>query len=123
MSRSRSADAIARDHTEEALGVMRTIMNDEMAKDQDRLRAATELIDRGYGRAVSAVIAVPAARATQAKLANMTDEELMEAIRSEPLPRLMAPGFSCPLSNCPGDHRSEDEYCGEVETEEDPLLR
>lgn len=122
MPRTRSADALARDHTEEALGVIREVMIDPLSENKDRLRAAETLLDRGHGKAVSAVISVPASKRAQAMLATMSDEDLMAAIRSEPLPRLLSQSFTCPLDKCPGDHSSEDEFCGEVEPEVDPLL-
>lgn len=119
--RARSADSLARDHTEEALGVIRDVMLDPLAENKDRLRAAETLIDRGHGKAVSAVISVPLAKRLSAALATMSDEELLERIREEPLPRLMQ-SYTCPLEDCPGDHLSEDEYCGKVEPAIDPLL-
>lgn len=122
MSRTRSADSIARDHTEAALQTIYDVMTDECTENKDRLRAAETLLDRGHGKAVSAVISVPASKRAAAQMATMSDEELMAAIRSEPLPRLLSQFFTCPLDNCPGDHGSEDEFCGEVEPEVDPLL-
>jgi hypothetical protein len=124
---SKSADAKARDYTDEAIDVLREVMIDPLAEHRDRLRAAETLLDRGHGKAVSAVISIPAGRRAVAQLASMTDDELMEAIRQEPLPRLAAPEepeyFTCPVKGCPGDHRNELELCAEVEPAIDPLLR
>jgi hypothetical protein len=70
---------------------------------------------------VSAVIQVPLQRRQAQEMAGMSDEELMEAIRQEPLPRLAAPieRFNCRQPGCPGDHECELEICAEVV---DPLL-
>jgi hypothetical protein len=123
--KTRSADSLARDHTEEAVGVIHDIMLDPFAENKDRLRAAETLIDRGHGKAVSAVISVPVAKRVAAALATMSDEELLERIREEPLPRLIndpPPQYTCPVEDCPGDHASKYEFCGKVEDAVDPLL-
>lgn len=117
------ADAQARDHTDEAIDVIHSIMIDPFSEAKDRLRAAETLLDRGHGKAVSAVISVPLARRQQTQLAAMTDEELMVHIRETPLPRLAAPEtFICGVEGCPGDHANELEICAEVVEDVDPLL-
>lgn len=127
MKPTRSADAQARDHTDDAIDVLREVMIDPLAEHKDRIKAATELLDRGHGKAVNAVISVPAGQRTAMQVAAMTDEELMEAIRSTPLPRLLAGPerelFHCGQPGCPGDHGNELEICAEVVSAVDPLLR
>lgn len=88
---SRSADSIARDHAEEALGVMVDVMRDPLSEPRDRLKAANDLLERGYGKATQAIIAIPATKKMIEQAAAMSDEQLMEVIRAEPLPRLEAP--------------------------------
>jgi hypothetical protein len=122
MKTSRNADAQARDHTEEAINVLHDIMIDPFQEAKDRLRAAESLLERGHGKAVSAVISVPLERRQKAEMAAMTDEELMAAIRDTPLPRLAAPRqetFHCGADWCDGTHTHELELC----PDEDPLLK
>lgn len=121
----RSADAQARDHTADAIDVLREVMIDPLAEHKDRIKAAAELLDRGHGKAVNAVISVPLERRQGAQLAAMTDDDLMELIRSAPLPQLIShqpEAFRCGHPECPGDHDNELEICGEVVTGVDPLL-
>ena len=78
-----SADSLARIHTAEAVGFMVLAMRGEIPgiKPGERLRAAEHIIERGHGKAVQAVISVPARAAVAAKLAAMTDDELLEIAR------------------------------------------
>jgi len=85
----RNADDIARDYTQEALDTIHEIMIEPLAEHRDRLRAAETLLDRGHGKAVSAVINVPAAKKLQAQLVGMTEDQLYDVIRSQPLPRML----------------------------------
>lgn len=122
MRNGRNADAQARDHTEEAIDVLHEIMVDPSHEAKDRLRAAEALLERGHGKAVSAVISVPLERRQKAEMAAMTDEELMAAIRDTPLPRLAVPQpqtFHCGADWCDGAHVHELDLC----SDEDPLLR
>lgn len=125
MRTTKSADAQARDHTADAIDTLRTVMIDPLAEHKDRIRAAEALLDRGHGKAVNAVISVPLEKRQSAQLATMTDDDLMELIRSAPLPQLLShqpETFSCGRPGCPGDHENELEICAEVESAVDPLL-
>ena len=75
-----NADSLARIHTAEAMGVMVRAMRGELPgiKPDAQLRAATTILERGHGKAVQAVISVPARAAVAAKLAAMSDEALLE---------------------------------------------
>ncbi len=86
---TRSADSLARDHTEKAIEVLAEILDDEDPKYQ--IAAAKELLDRGHGKPLNATIHVPASRQQAQRLANMTDAELQAALLSTPLPQLAAP--------------------------------
>jgi HEAT repeat protein len=90
MSR-RTADALARDHTERAIDTLAQIMSDEFAEDRDRIRAAESILDRGHGKPLQASISVPTSKAQAARLAAMSDEELLMLIQEAPLPRLSGP--------------------------------
>lgn len=85
----RSLDNLAREHTEKAVKVMADIMDDPFAENRDRLKAANDILDRGHGKPLVATIALPANRAAAARLAAMSDDELMAAVQSAPLPRLI----------------------------------
>jgi len=85
----RSADALAREHTERAVEVIAEVMNDPFAEDRDKVKAAEAMLDRGHGKPLTATIQVPANRAQAALLAAMSDSELLEAIAQAQLPRLM----------------------------------
>jgi HEAT repeat protein len=52
----REVEALARVHTERALNVIIEIMNDADAGKQVRLNAATEVLNRGWGKARQAII-------------------------------------------------------------------
>lgn len=113
---NKRADSLAREHTAEAIAVLHEIMITPFAEHKDRIRAAESLLERGSGKAVSAVIQIPLARRQAQEMATMTDDELMDAIRAEPLPRLAAPSqcFNCGHPQCPGDHEVEIEICADV---------
>jgi len=85
----RSLDSMAREHTELAVKVIADVMADPFAENRDRLKAANDLLDRGYGKPLVATIALPANRAAAARLAAMSDDDLMLAVQSAPLPRLI----------------------------------
>lgn len=88
---SKPLDSLARAHTEEAVRIIREVMTDTFAENRDRLAAAKEMLDRGHGKAVNAVIQVPANRAAAALLAAMDDDALLAIIRNATLPRLREP--------------------------------
>lgn len=81
-------DELARDSAESAMGVLTGIMEDSLAEDRDRIRAAEAVLDRGYGKAAQAIIQVPASRKQAALLAGMSDEALVAVIEAKVLPRL-----------------------------------
>lgn len=87
----RRADAIARDHVAEAMDVIRDVMIDPLSETKDRLKAAEIILERGEGKVAQAIIAIPGSKADAARLATMTDQDLLSIIESEPLPSLMAP--------------------------------
>lgn len=70
-----SADSLARLHTAEAVGALVDVMRN--GKNAERIRAAELIIDRGHGRAVQAVISVPAKHAIAARLAALDDAALL----------------------------------------------
>jgi hypothetical protein len=84
----RSADSLAREHTERAIEVLAEVMDNPVAEDRDRISAADRLLDRGHGKPLTATIALPANRAQAALLAAMSDDDLLQAISSAQLPRL-----------------------------------
>jgi hypothetical protein len=75
-----SADALARIHTAEAMGVIVEAMRGEIPgiKPDQRLKAAQTILERGHGKAVQAVIQVPARARIAAQLASLSDEALLE---------------------------------------------
>ena len=84
----RSADGLAREHTETAIATIAGVMNDWCAEDRDRIAAANALLDRAHGKPVNAVIQVPMNRQIAQRLAAMSDEELENEMMAQPLPRL-----------------------------------
>ncbi len=87
MSIIRPADALARERTEEAMNKLTEIMRG--GEDRDAIRAAEVLLDRGHGKAAQAIIQVPASKRQKQLLAAMSEDELMDVIESEQLPRLI----------------------------------
>lgn len=71
-----TADALARIHTAEAIGALVDAMRNA-PKHSERIAAAQAVLDRGHGRAVQAVISIPARQAVAARLAQLTDDELL----------------------------------------------
>lgn len=104
---NKTADNLARAHTELAIETLAEIMADPWAKDADRIKAADSILDRGHGKPLAATIALPPSKQMLQAIAGMSDEELMGVIR-QPLPRLAAPALDA-------------EYT-EVKPARDPLL-
>jgi hypothetical protein len=111
----RNADSIAREHTQDAFDTITNVMNDPFAENRDRLNAAKEILDRGFGKPAQAIIAVPGNKRTARILAAMSDDELVAAINSKPLPRLNAPDPAEPAT-------LEAEYHTVPALDSDPLL-
>jgi hypothetical protein len=120
---------LARARGAKALDVLEEVMEDPIAEDRDRVRAAEALLDRGYGKAAQAIIAVPAARRQAALLASMSDEQLVAIIEQKQLPRIGAPqpmvtigarpqGFATVVMS--GHGPAEEAYAAEPQI--DPLL-
>lgn len=84
----KTADALARAHTEKAIETIAEVMNDPFAENKDRLKASETLLDRGHGKPNQAIIAVPGNRQIAALLAQKSDDELMALISGAALPRL-----------------------------------
>lgn len=76
-------DQRARDLGDKALDVLEDIMDNTMEETRDRIRAATEILDRGYGKASQAVIAIPAQQRARLAAAAYTTEELDAIIDAE----------------------------------------
>lgn len=76
-----NADSLARMHTAEAVGTLVDVMRNAV-KPAERLAAAQAVLDRGHGRAVQAIISVPARQAVALRLAGMSDAELMSIAKS-----------------------------------------
>lgn len=84
----KTADSLAREHTEQAINTLAEVMADPLAENRERLTAANSLLDRGHGKPNQAIIAVPGNRQIAALLAGKTDDELMAILNSHQLPRL-----------------------------------
>lgn len=80
---AKSIDQLARDHAESAVETIKEIMDDPFAENRDRLAAAREMLDRGYGKPTQAVVALPLKRAQRAMAALYTDDELSGIIDAE----------------------------------------
>lgn len=88
---TRNADAIAREHTERAVEVIAECM--EVFDPRVALAAAQAMLDRGHGKPLTAIIAVPMMRRKQAQLNAISTDDLLEAIEAEyeDIPMLPAP--------------------------------
>lgn len=87
---NRSPDDLARDYTDDVIETFVDVMRDPLAEHRDRLRAAENLVDRGFGKPITP-LAVQHSGKLSHQLADMTDEELYARMRADPLPRLAAP--------------------------------
>lgn len=80
-------DQQARDLAPDAISTLHSIMA-YGDKDSDRIAAAKELLDRGHGRPVSAVVQIPMTRRTAEALSAMSEDQLFNVVKSAQLPRL-----------------------------------
>ena len=85
---SRTADALAREHTARAIETLAEVMNDPFADNKEKISASNSLLDRGHGKPNQAIIAIPGSRQIAALLAGKTDDELLALINQTQLPRL-----------------------------------
>jgi hypothetical protein len=84
----KTADQLARQHTEQAIETLAEVMSDPFAENRERLTAANSLLDRGHGKPNQAIIAVPGNRELAALLAKMSNDELAQIVQGAALPRL-----------------------------------
>jgi len=84
----KTADALARQHTEQAIETLAEVMSDPFAENRERLTAANSLLDRGHGKPNQAIIAIPGNRELAALLAKMSEDELAAIVHGATLPRL-----------------------------------
>ena len=121
----RSADNLAREHTERAIETIAHIMDDWTAEDRDRIAAANALLDRAHGKPVNAVIQVPMNRQIAQQLAAMSDQELEDQMMAQPLPRLTQLPVADDIENPKpkGFPRPRQDWTEiiEVDTQPDPL--
>lgn len=81
---SKLIDQLARDRGERAIDVIGEIMDDPFAENKDRLAAAREMLDRGFGKPTQAVVAVPLGRLARLRAAALySDDELAGIIDAE----------------------------------------
>lgn len=107
-SAGRAADDQARDYTDEAIQTFAEVMRDPLAEHRDRLRAAENLVERGHGKAVTPIAVMPGQKLKD-QLAALTNDQLIQIIEQNPLPKLAAP--------------VQDVEFEELDPEVDPLLR
>jgi HEAT repeat protein len=84
----KTADSLARQHTERAIDTLVEVMDDPFAENRERITAANSLLDRGHGKPNQAIIAIPGNRQVAALLATKSDDELMALLQAYRLPRL-----------------------------------
>lgn len=89
MSLIRRADRLAQEHTEEAITKLVDIMRH--GDNSDALKASNSLLDRGHGKAVTAIISLPQAQEQRRMLAAMSDEDLDNALIAYEIPRALPP--------------------------------
>lgn len=89
---SKGIDELARLHAGLAIDTLAGVLDpDNWEETKDRIAAAREILDRGYGKPSQAIIQVPAGRQQAALLASMSDEQLVAVIEQKQLPRLAPP--------------------------------
>lgn len=107
----RGADALARSYGQAAIETLAEIMADETTKKSDRIAAANALLDRGYGKATQAVIALPSKKAVAHQLASMSEDQLRQTLLEARQRRaaLPAPGQvdSDPAPEPQSEHESQ----------------
>lgn len=87
----KDASSLAREWTEQAIQTLADIMQNPYTEDRDRIRAGEVLLDRGNGKAITAIIALPSTtkRAQSRLLAALSDEELEELSLQQRAPVLI----------------------------------
>jgi hypothetical protein len=78
----RDPHSLAREYGEEAIEIIRGEML-TADESRDRLKAAEMILDRGYGKAAQAIIAIPAQRQQLKAAALYSDVELSRIIDAE----------------------------------------
>ncbi len=106
MAQDHDIGELARLRGPKALDVLEEEM-DNATESRDRIRAAEALLDRGYGKASQAIIAVPASRRQAQLLASMSDDALVAVIEQKQLPRIGAPQKMINVSH-PHSHEARD---------------
>lgn len=76
---ARTADALARTHLELAMQTLAEVC-EAGEKDADRVHAAKEILDRGFGKPLAATISIPMPKKLASQLYAMDDDELMEIL-------------------------------------------
>ena len=84
----KTADSLARQHTEKAIDTLVEVMEDPFAENRERLTAANSILDRGHGKPNQAIIAVPGNRELAALLSKISNDELAQIVQQSQLPRL-----------------------------------
>ncbi len=76
-----SIEETARSHAQMAIATLAEICADELALPAARMAAARELLDRGYGKPLSAVVSVPAPTTARIQqLAAMSEQQLLAIV-------------------------------------------
>src|ERR1700760_3085574 len=79
----RTADALARKHPEAAIDLLAEMML-VADKDADKIKAATELLDRGHGKPLAATIQLPVTRRLAQQLEALSEAELISLATKSP---------------------------------------
>lgn len=77
-----TADTLARAYASEAIGVQVEVMRNGAEKAADRLRAAQDILDRGFGKPTSTVVTLPARANAAHRLASMSDSALLAVVQA-----------------------------------------
>lgn len=77
MTKSDTIEERARELAQRALNTLEEVMVNGCKEDASRVKAATAILDRGYGKPTQAIIAIPQRNTRSAALAALSDAELL----------------------------------------------
>lgn len=125
----RRADALAREHTRDAITTLTEVMNDPFAENRDRIRAAEQILDRGHGKPLAAIIQLPPSKLQAQLLAGMSDDELYEVVHQARLPSMFDNPIDAEFESSPlalatlPQTDPPNQYFTRAAGETDPLLK
>jgi hypothetical protein len=117
----RTADALAREHSAAAILTLVEVM-ESGDKDNARVAAAKEILDRGWGKPLTATISLPATRRLASTLYAMEEDELLTVIAAPPEPSFATGSVEAELEDTDAALAALPSVFDAPSIDDDPLL-